>query len=172
MKQEKSYENYPWWMVAISNLVQTGIYVVGLLILYPLGFQWMIAYLIYAAFLELRLLRNHCVDCYYYGKRCAFGRGNFSSMLFRKGDPKKFGCVKITWKDIFPDFMLTVIPIIVGAFMLVMNFSWLMLALVIAMGLLGFPATGIIRGSIACRHCKQRELGCPAEQLFAKKKKM
>jgi hypothetical protein len=29
----------------------------------------------------------------------------------------------------------------------------------------------MIRGSIACKYCKQRELGCPAEQMFAKKKK-
>ena len=26
----------------------------------------------------------------------------------------------------------------------------------------------IVRGSLACKHCMQRELGCPAEKLFSK----
>jgi F0F1-type ATP synthase membrane subunit c/vacuolar-type H+-ATPase subunit K len=28
---------------------------------------------------------------------------------------------------------------------------------------------GYIRGNLTCKYCKQREIGCPAEQLFSKK---
>ncbi|MFH1684097.1 MAG: hypothetical protein ABIA67_04360 [Candidatus Margulisiibacteriota bacterium] len=35
--------------------------------------------------------------------------------------------------------------------------------------ILGVPVVGYLRGSLACKFCKQRELGCPAEQLFSKK---
>jgi hypothetical protein len=37
--------------------------------------------------------------------------------------------------------------------------------------LLTFIGNGLVRGSLACKYCKQREIGCPAEQLFNKKKK-
>jgi hypothetical protein len=29
-----------------------------------------------------------------------------------------------------------------------------------------------VRGQLACKYCKQRELGCPAEQLFSKTKRV
>jgi hypothetical protein len=29
-----------------------------------------------------------------------------------------------------------------------------------------------VRGQLACRYCKQREIGCPAAQLFNKQKNM
>ena len=40
------------------------------------------------------------------------------------------------------------------------------LVLVAVLLILGFPGTAFVRGQLACRFCRQRELGCPAEQLF------
>jgi len=34
--------------------------------------------------------------------------------------------------------------------------------------LLATAGKGAVRSSLACKRCRQRELGCPAERLFAK----
>ena len=82
--------------------------------------------------------------------------------------PEKFIQKKITWKAILPDFLVFVVPLLVGIFLLILDFNWLLLALLIILFLLGFGGNGFIRGSLVCKFCKQRELGCPAEQLFEK----
>jgi hypothetical protein len=115
-------------------------------------------------------LSRHCVDCYYYGKTCAFGKGWLSSLFFPKGQPEQFNQKKITWKDIVPDFLVFIIPILAGILLLIQEFTWIILSLIIALFLLGFFGNALVRGQLACRYCKQREIGCPAEQLFDNKK--
>ncbi len=170
MKGTRFYEEYPIWIVALSNSASVAIYLIGAFIIYQFGLVWMALYLFYIGLLEIRVLKWHCVDCYYYGKACAFGKGKLSALLFNKGDPSKFCRMKITMKDIIPDFAVFIIPTAVGAMILLANFSWLILALTASLFLLGFAGNALVRGRLACRFCKQRELGCPAEQLFDKKK--
>jgi hypothetical protein len=169
MKAAGAYERYPAWIVLVSNLVSIATYLAGAFIIYQVGIIWMVLYLAYVGFLEMRLLKGHCADCYYYGRMCAFGQGKLSSLLFKKGDPKKFCKKQMTWKDIAPDFMVSLVPMATGAALLVMGFSWIILGLVILLFVLGFPGNAFVRGSLACRHCRQRELGCPAEKMFKKK---
>jgi hypothetical protein len=45
------------------------------------------------------------------------------------------------------------------------------LILILALLLLGFMGNALVRGQLACRYCKQREIGCPATQLFTKTEK-
>ena len=80
----KTYENYPLWIVLFSNLVTLATYFIGAYIIYQAGLVWMLVYLIYVLVLEFRLVHGHCVNCYYYGKYCAFGRGKMSSLFFKK----------------------------------------------------------------------------------------
>ena len=166
-----NYENYPLWIVIVTAVFSFSSYIAGSLILSSLGTFWLILYLLYILFMELRLLKSGCVNCYYFGKTCAFGKGRLSCLLFRKGDTKKFAHRKMTWKDIIPDFLVTLVPVIAGIVILIKNFSWLMLGLVAWLILATFVGNAIIRGHLACKYCKQRKLGCPAEQLFGKSKK-
>lgn len=168
MEQQKCYENYPTWIVAVSSLVSFAIYFIGGFLIYQIGFPWLVFYASYIFILELRLLKGHCVDCYYFGKTCAFGKGRLSSFFFKRGDPTKFGQKKITWKDIAPDFLVSVMPIVSGIVILIINFNWLILFLLALLFFLGFSGTALVRGKLACKHCKQRELGCPAQKLFEK----
>jgi hypothetical protein len=69
-----------------------------------------------------------------------------------------------------PDFLVSLIPLGVGIGALFCRFSWLRLLLVIALAGLATVGTGFIRSQLACKHCQQRELGCPAHQLFSKTK--
>jgi hypothetical protein len=135
-----------------------------------LGLIWMFLLIAYILILEIKLLKSHCVNCYYYGKYCAFGKGKLSALFFKKGSPKEFNRCKINWKDILPDFLVSIIPLIVGIVLLIRNFDWVLLILMIALLLLTSAGNSFVRGSLACKYCKQRKLGCPAEQLFNKKK--
>ena len=87
MQEPGCYENYPTQIVIVSNLLSFLIYVIGAFILYQYGFIWVICYVLFILFLEFRVLSRHCVDCYYFGKTCAFGKGRLSSKLFHKGQP-------------------------------------------------------------------------------------
>jgi hypothetical protein len=128
----------------------------------------MILYLIFIGFLEFKLIKGHCVGCYYYGKTCAFGKGKICSMFFKKGDPSQFCKKQMSWKDILPDFFVSLIPILAGIIILITGFNWLVLLAVIALFILTFAGNAIIRTQLACKFCKQREIGCPAEKLFNK----
>lgn len=168
--QTKCYEQYPLWILFLSNLVSVAIYVIGGYIIYQLGFIWLAVYLLYILWLEFRVMTRSCTNCHYYGKFCAFGRGKLSAIFFKKGNSKTFTQRQITWKDIIPDFLVSIIPLLVGIVLLVINFNFLILLLVILLVILTSAGNAFIRGSLACKYCKQREIGCPAEKLFKKSK--
>jgi len=120
--------------------------------------------------MEFRLLSRHCVDCNY-GRTCAFGKGYLNSLFFPRGQPERFTQKKITWKDIVPDFLVFIIPVLAGILLLVQEFTWIILILIIALAFLGFLGNALVRGQMACKYCKQRKIGCPAaEKLFDKQK--
>jgi len=171
MEQSEAFENYPCRIILFSNLVTLAIYAIGAYIIFQVGLVWFVIYLAYITGLEIRLLKTRCVNCYYYGKLCAFGKGKLSSFLFKKGDPHKFLKDNLSWKDILPDILVSIIPLIVGIALLIMKFNWLILSLIIVLVLLTSVGNGFVRGSLACKFCKQREIGCHSEQLFDKSKK-
>jgi hypothetical protein len=82
---------------------------------------------------------------------------------------ERFAGMTVTWREILPDFLVILIPALAGVLLLVQGFSLAVLALVVALLILGFFGTAFVRGQLACRSCSQREIGCPAEQLFAKR---
>jgi hypothetical protein len=117
--------------------------------------------------LEIRLLRKSCVNCYYYGKRCAFGKGKLCSLFFKKGNKEGF-TGDFTWKDLIPDMLVAIIPLLIGITRLIVGFNWLLLSLIILLFFLVSTGNGFIRGSLACKYCKQREIDCPADKMFNK----
>jgi len=135
--------------------------------MYQIGLIWAILYILCIIILEFRLLGGHCTDCYYYGKTRAFLKREVELPHFlKKGTPEKFNRRKMTWKDIIPDFLVFIIPVIAGCILLLIEFQWTILILVIVLLLLGFFGNAIVRGQLACKYCKQKEIGCPAVQLF------
>ena len=165
-----SFEHFPWWMVVISNVVGLAIYAIGLYLMARLGLVWGLLYAAYCIWMEWRLLSGSCRYCYYFGKQCGFGKGRVSSWYFTRGTEQTLSAKHISWGDLLPDFMVSLIPLIAGITMLVRSFSWFVLLLIVTLAILGSVGTGFVRGQLACKYCKQRELGCPAEQLFSKTK--
>lgn len=168
MKQSKTFENYHCWIIIISNLVSLAGYLIGAYIIYRMGIVWLLLYLFYIIGLEIRFTKRSCINCYYYGKFCAFGKGKISSLLFKKGNSQKFIKDKITWENILPDFLVSIILLIGGMALLILNFDWLILSLVVLLIILTSAGNGFVRGSLACKFCKQRKIGCHAEQFFNK----
>ncbi len=170
MSQVECHENYPAKMVILSNLVALEIYGIGAFILASLFVWLLIPYLLYVLWLEARVLMRSCVNCYYYGKVCAFGKGKFCTLFFKKGNPQNFAADNVTWFQLLPDFLVSLVPVAVGIFIVSTNFSVLYLVLLIILIALSFGGNAIVRGNFACKYCKQREIGCPAEKLFSKEK--
>lgn len=167
--KERYYENYPLWIIIVSNLFSIAIYAIGGYIIYQLGLIWLILYLGYIFFLRFRLLKNSCANCYYYGKYCALAMGKLSAIFFKKGK-KNFAKCNVTWKSILPDFLVSLIPVLIGIVLLIIEFSvWILIAIILLL-VLTFIGNAIIHGSLVCKYCKQRKLGCPADKLFNKKK--
>jgi len=168
MQNNKVYENFPVWIPLLSCILSVAIYALGAFIFYQLSIIFTVLYLLFCLWIEFRILRKSCVNCYYYGKICGLGRSKLCPLFFKKGTQERFTETQISWKDLIPDFLVMIFPLVGGIIALIMNFTWLILALLVILVLLSFCGNAVLRGSLACKYCKQRELGCPAEQLFNK----
>ncbi len=129
-----------------------------------------VLYLCYCFWIEFRVLTRSCVDCYYYGKLCGLGKGKLCSLLFQKGDPRRFVEKEVSWAKLLPDFMIFVFPLVGGVVLLVRDFTWLLVAMLAALIILSSGGNAMIRGSFVCKHCRQRQIGCPAEEVFKRNK--
>ena len=167
----KTYENFPIWIPLVAITLSILIYLLGAYILSGFGLLISILYLLYCLGVELLVVFRSCVYCYYYGKLCGLGKGRFAPIFIKKGDPKKFTERPIRWYSLVPDFLTVIFPIVGGVYSLTQGCTWFCVGLLIVFVLMFFGGTAAIRGSLACKYCKQRELGCPAEKLFNKEAK-
>jgi hypothetical protein len=169
MIESKKYENYPRWIVILANALALSIYGLGCLIILHLGWISLLLYLLYILALEYRLIGKHCVNCFYWGKTCGFGKGKVSSWFFKKSDAAKFWRKEMTWKDMIPDLLVALIPFITGIVLIIAKFDYILLGMLICLFLLTTQGNEFVRGKLTCRYCKQRALGCPADKLFNNK---
>jgi hypothetical protein len=170
MKTTQTYDNFPVWIVMLSNLVSILIYSSGFFITLRLGWIAAILYLVFILAFEYRLISKHCVNCYYWGMTCGFGKGRLSALFFKRGDPAKFCNNDMSWKDMIPDLLISLVPFIIGIILMIIKFYFTLLFAASILIVLTTMGNGFIRGNLTCRYCKQRELGCPAQKLFNKDK--
>lgn len=168
---KKTYENYPWWSIVVADLVPLAIYIIAGAIIFQFGLIWFFFYLIYFAVLEITFYPRACVYCYYYGKWCFSGKGKAAALLFKKKDPKKFCERKANLINILPDLLVVIVPIILGVWLLIRDFNFIILILIILDLLLWSAGNALVRGKLACPHCKQCQICCPANDTFANKYK-
>jgi len=168
MQNKDGYENFPVWIPLLSCALSLSIYTLGALIFSQLGMLFIVLYIMFCLWIELRIFQKSCVNCYYYGKTCGLGRGKLCALLFKKGNSEEFVNKEISWKDLLPDFLVLIFPLAGGIIILMRDFSWLVLTLMVILAVLSVGGNAVMRGSLACKYCKQKELGCPAERLFNK----
>lgn len=170
METVKTHEKFPIGVVMLSNLMAFIIYGLDLWIVYQTGLTFAILYGVFIGWFEYRLVSQHCVNCYYWGKTCGFGKGRLSAWLFKKGDSSTFACNPMTWREMIPDLLISFIPTVIAIVLLIYQFDLLLLSALLLLLAFTTFGNGFIRSSLTCKYCKQRELGCPAEQLFNKAK--
>ena len=170
MSENKSYENFPLWIPLIAIVVSIVSYIVGAVIL--IGFSIIVAilYLIYCLGVEMLVVFRSCKHCYYYDRVCGLGKGKIASLVTKKGDPKKFTEREVHFSDLVPDFLVAIFPIVGGIILSILDFSLIRIGMIILIVIISVGGNAVIRGSFACKYCKQREIGCPAQQFFSKKK--
>ena len=157
-------------MVLAAVMVSVSIYALGAAILTGFGAVPAALYLLFCLGAEINVLYTSCVDCYYYGRQCAFGKGRIAPFLFKQGDPKRFSAKCMSWTDLVPDMLVLLIPFVGGSALLVREFSWTRAVMLAALLVAAFRGNYLVRSRIACKYCKQRELGCPAERFFSKQR--
>jgi hypothetical protein len=162
------HENYPVRTVILSNTLSVFTYLSGFYIMMQPGWIAGLLYLLYILAMELRVVKYHCINCYYYGKTCGFGKGKLSALFFKKGESARFCANEMTWKDMIPDILVSLIPLITGIVLLIIHFNFIVLAALILLIILATKGNELIRGSYTCNHCIQKDLGCPADKLFNK----
>ena len=168
--ESPGFERYPLGTVLVANGVAWAIYGIGAFIMAQHGAVSALVYLACCIWVEFRVLTKSCRNCWYYGRRCGFGKGKVCALLFPKGDPADFLRKDITWWDIVPDFAVGLLPVVAGAVLLVRGFSWTLLGLGLLLLFLTTAGNAFVRRVLVCRHCRQRELGCPAQKLFEQRR--
>lgn len=168
MSNTQTYERYPVWIPVASWTLALSIDVLGAVILFRLSNVLPVFYVVFLMWVEYRVLKYSCVNCYYCGKMCGLGRGKLAGFVFKRPDPEKFARTGVAWKDLVPDLLVLVLPLAGGIILLMRDFDWLTLGMVGSLVVLGLPGNGLVRGKLVCKYCKQREIGCPAEKLFSK----
>lgn len=168
-KDYEAFENYPWWIIAVSIIQQLAIYVIGGFIIYQFGLIWLIVFLGYFAIFELTFYPRACVYCYYYGKWCFTGKGKMALWLrFKQKDTQEFCRRNVTFFSMLPEMLILIVPVILGVVLLVKDFSWVILILLVLDIAIASFGSGFIRGKLACAHCKQGRICCPAREIFGK----
>ena len=165
-KKSKGYEYYPLWIVLLNNLVFLSVWATGLLLTYLINPILSAGFFGYMLYLETSVYREGCSRCYYYGKRCAFGRGKIAKLFLKKSN-KKFASRKIDWKAFLPSFVPTFAIIFSGFYLLTQQFTWAILGLTI-WPIFVFFSNQTLYGELACPNCKQAQLGCPVCEFFMK----
>ncbi len=168
METIQTYENFPARLVAAAILVNAAIYALGAFILAGFGSMMTAFYLLYCLGNEVHVMKKSCTDCYYFGKWCAFGKGKAAALFFKQGDPQSFPKKSMSHKDLIPDMLVVMFPLVGGIALLIRNFSWSIVIALVPFLAFSFYGTYLIRSRVACAGCKQRELGCPAERFFSK----
>lgn len=141
------YEQYPLRVVLLRNLMDVGVYALGAAIVSGFG-PWAAAgYLVYCGAAMVWILRFRCAYCYYYGKRCHAGGGLACARVFRKRDEAQFAARMKYAAAIFPAWT---VPVVSGVTLLVLDFRWPLLVLVVVF----IPYTFILNVAV------MRRLGC------------
>ena len=160
--KEENYENYPMWIVILSNLVKVLGYAIGAIILAEFGIWVAVAYLIFCLLLMIILMKNGCNYCYYYGKWCGDGMGKIAPLFSKKRYDRDFSKMDFSNWDVFLVFLPTILPVIGAIVLLLINFSWVMIIILVLCLIIGLGSIIVMHGALICKHCKQGRIGCPA----------
>jgi len=148
--------------IICTNLLFTFLsYLIGTVVIYSLNSITGIFYAIFCILTIFISLKLRCTYCFYYGKRCGFGFGILSKVFFSQGESKEFSNPKNVIPALIFSMGTSILPIVVGIALLIVNFSILHLVYFLLYIIFGLLPNFFIRGK-SCAKCEQGKLGCPA----------
>jgi len=162
----KGYENYPLWIVIFYNIILVSIYAIGLYLTYLINIYLMVTFSLLILYNEVSVYGEGCKNCYYYGKTCGAGRGRIAKLFIKKGSPKKFCERKVTWKDFIIPMLPSLLIIVVGIYLMILDFSFLILLMTAWPLIVFFFINQWLYGELLCPNCKQCAICCPVAEMF------
>ena len=164
------YGRYPLWAVFITLIFTLLVYLSGAYIMFKLNMITGLLFALYLILLEYFTYKEACPNCFYYGKMCFSGRGVLAGILYRKGDPQKFCERKVKLKDLIPQMLVVLIPLIAGIALLFSRGTDILIIIAMLYPIFSWSAVNpLVYGKLACPHCKQGKKCCPAMEFFRKK---
>ncbi len=145
-------------------------YFIGTLVIYSFNSISGICYGILCILTIIVSLKLRCSYCFYYGKKCGFGFGILSKIFFSQGEFKEFNNSKNVIPVLIISMCTSIIPVIVGIVLLIVNFSVFHLIYFILYILVAFLPNFFMRNKV-CERCEQGKLGCPAYDKISKQSK-
>ena len=131
ISQNELYESFPLSQVITNSILNVSTFILGTALLLNINTWLGFIYLAFCIGSLLWIMKVRCSNCYYYGKICGLGRGKLCAVIFRKGNPEAFTEREISWKDLLPDFMVLLFPLICGIIVIVRDFSWLIITMIL-----------------------------------------
>jgi hypothetical protein len=142
--------------VTLHNLPEYIMYVLGAIIVSYLGIIILIAFVVYIILSNLWFMRFVCTYCPHYDRvKCPSGYAIVASKLFM---------FKRHMAVVFPAWF---VPVIVGIYILIGEFTLQMLILLIAFILIAFVVLPIFSRRYGCDYCDLRDK-CPWMGRFGK----
>jgi len=153
------YDSFPRTTVLYNLLTLGGAMAVGVIVLAQLGAWFALGYLALLALTGYGMLALICARCYYYDKRCATGIGKAVALLFKKGQEGEFGQTTSQKAVMLLLVIVLLLPLVGGIASLVVGYSTLRLALLVA--LVALLVAGLApHPRLVCSHCRLAERNC------------
>jgi hypothetical protein len=149
----------PLWLVLLDNIPTLLLFILGVLIIYPLSAIASIIFGVYTLFSVVWFWAKICPYCHHYGTfACPCGYGAISPRLFKRKDVKSFK--RVFRRNILVVFPNWFVPFGVAIYLLVTSFSNYMLILTIVFSVTGFIIIPIISKQVGCKNCEIKD-DCP-----------
>ena len=142
-------------------------YFIGALVIFSFNLIAGVFYVILCILTIFLSLKLRCSYCFYYGRRCGFGFGILSKIFFSQGESKEFNNSKNVIPVLIFSMCTSIIPVIMGIILLIVNFSVLHPIYFILYIFVAFLPNFFIRSKV-CKDCEQGKLGCPAYDKISK----
>ena len=150
------------WIIG-ENAVYLTTWIIAGALVWPLRWQGLpAATVLWAAIVtvvQILLKKHNCSGCYYYGKQCHLGWGTLSARLFGCDSGSSRTGMRLSLFYILSPPVMAAAAILVGIFMQVTVWHWVLLGIYIALNALTFPLR--IRG---CGQCAMRNV-CPGSAV-------
>ncbi len=149
-------EQYPMSRIIIGNILIALWLIVGTVAVWFFSPVLATVYLIVAALSVYIILRKLvCTNCYYYDKWCSMGWGKIASALFKRGNIEQFNeSIGLRLAPIVYG-LLTIFPLIVVLVVLILEFDFYKLAVLVILLFFAVYSGSVSRKS-ACADCKMK----------------